>query len=99
MMNLQGVLNTNYMVADSLQNKMNDVQHEIDKLLKEHTKENYLKYIFYKTPKGMVEAEKEIEGLKTHIDQMLALHTKIESIWDRIDKIAAKVYGNKNNIN
>lgn len=99
MVNLQGILNTNYMVVDSLQNKMNVVQREIDSLLKEHTKENYLKYVFFKTPQGMAEAEKEIDGLKTVVNQMIALHTKIESIWDRIDKIAAKVYGDKNNIN
>jgi hypothetical protein len=99
MVNLQGILNTNYMVVDSLTNKMNDVQSEIDSLLKQHTKENYIKYIFYRSPKGMVEAEKEIAGLKTHVDQMLELSKKIESIWDRIEKIAAKVYGDKNNIN
>lgn len=99
MINTQGILNTNYMVADALQKKMDSVQSEIDSLLKEHTKENYTMYLVMKTPKGIAAAEKEIPELKTKVNQMLELHRIIEDIWTKIDEIAKDIYSDKLNIN
>jgi hypothetical protein len=100
MVNIQGIINTNFLVVDQLTVELTNIEIEIENIIREHTKENFKQFLFYSTsPEGLQQAETQIVGLKEKIDQLINLKKKIEKIWNRIEALTAKVYGSPNNIN
>ena len=100
MVNIQGIINTNFLVVDQLTLQLNEIEIEIENIIRNHTKENFKLFLFYSTtPEGMHQAETKIEGLKEKIDQLIILRNKVETIWKRIETLTAKIYMVKQNIN